>query len=440
MKRGFHQLTDTLQTRLRGQERFLACFSGERSEFVRFNHARVRQAMHVEQRHLSVHLIDGRRHITAGVTLSGHAATDEERLVALVDALRERLPHLPEDPYLMYATDSGTSERIGENRLPDPSDAVGEIMRAAEGLDFVGLYAAGGIFHGFASSLGQRNWFESYSHNLDWSLYHDADKAVKTSYAGFTFDSAAFSRKMQAAREQLGHLATPARTIEPGAYRVYLTPAAMEEIVGMICWGGFGLKDHRTKQTPLIRMVEEGATLHRSVTLSENTGEGVAADFQSSGFLKPPCVPLIDCGALRGSLVSPRSAQEYDVPTNGASDDEMPESLDMAAGDLPQAEALDRLATGLYINNLHYLNFSDRTACRMTGMTRFATFWVEKGKIVAPVNVMRFDETLYRVLGENLVGLTRERDMLLNPLTYGSRSTASTRLPGALIDGFTFTL
>ena len=26
----------------------------------------------------------------------------------------------------------------------------------------------------------------------------------------------------------------------------------------------------------------------------------------------------------------------------------------------------------------------------MTGMTRFASFWVEHGKIVAPVNVMRF--------------------------------------------------
>lgn len=440
MQSAFYRLADTLQTHLRGDEQFLATFSGEESDFVRFNQAKVRQAMHIAQRSLSVQLIDGRRHITGSLTLSGDAACDPPRLASLVEALRERLAHLPEDPYLLYATDPHSTERISSNRLPDAGEAVDEIVRQAEGLDFVGLYAAGGIFHGFASSLGQRNWFASYSHNLDWSLYHSTDKAVKTSYAGFAWDAATFAQKMQAAREQLGHLATPARSIDPGAYRVYLAPAAMDDIAGMMCWGGFGLKDHRTKQTPLIRMVEEGATLRHDISVSENTREGVAADFQGGGFLKPARVPLIEGGVLCGSLASPRSAQEYEVPTNGASDDETPESFDMAGGDLAQADILERLGTGLYINNLHYLNFSDRTACRMTGMTRFATFWVEKGQIVAPVNVMRFDETLYRVLGDNLAGLTRERELILNPLTYGSRSTASARLPGALIEDFVFTL
>ena len=61
------------------------------------------------------------------------------------------------------------------------------------------------------------------------------------------------------------------------------------------------------------------------------------------------------------------------------------------------------------MNNVWYLNYSDRSACRMTGMTRFATFWVEHGVIQAPLNVMRFDESIYRMLGEHLLGLTAER-------------------------------
>jgi predicted Zn-dependent protease len=73
-------------------------------------------------------------------------------------------------------------------------------------------------------------------------------------------------------------------------------------------------------------------------------------------------------------------------------------------------------------------------------MTRFATFWVEDGEIQAPLNVMRFDETLYRVLGENLVGLTAERELILDPNTYHGRSTDSARVPGALVEDFTFTL
>jgi predicted Zn-dependent protease len=73
-------------------------------------------------------------------------------------------------------------------------------------------------------------------------------------------------------------------------------------------------------------------------------------------------------------------------------------------------------------------------------MTRFATFWVEHGKLAAPLEVMRFDETVYRMLGENLVGLTAEREWIVDAGTYSQRSTSSTRLPGALVADFTLTL
>jgi len=53
---------------------------------------------------------------------------------------------------------------------------------------------------------------------------------------------------------------------------------------------------------------------------------------------------------------------------------------------------------------------------------------------------MRFDETLYRLFGSNLVGLTAEREFMLDPSTYGSRSTFSARVPWALIEDFTLTL
>ena len=48
----------------------------------------------------------------------------------------------------------------------------------------VGVYAGGTICRGFANSLGQRNWHEVDSFNFDWSLYLEADKAVKGRYAG----------------------------------------------------------------------------------------------------------------------------------------------------------------------------------------------------------------------------------------------------------------
>ena len=101
---------------------------------------------------------------------------------------------------------------------------------------------------------------------------------------------------------------------------------------------------------------------------------------------------------------------------------------------------LEKLDTGVHVGNLWYLNYSDRGGCRITGMTRFATFWVENGDVVGPLNVMRFDDTIYRILGSNLEALTTQRDFLLSASSYFHRSTQSARLPGALIRNFRFTL
>jgi predicted Zn-dependent protease len=440
MQEYFYTLADIIMSHLHGQERFTCWFRGEDSDFVRFNRSAVRQPGTVTQRLLSLDLIDGQRHAAGDLGLSGDLETDRERLTALLRALRDRLPALPEDPYLLYATEVQTSEQHGDNRLPAPEQAVEAILGAGNGRDLVGIYAAGGVYAGFANSFGQRNWFSSYSFNVDWSFYHQADKAVKMAYAGFAWEPEAFARKVDTAAEQLEVLRRPPRTVPPGHYRVYLAPAALYDVLDLLGWGGFGLKEHRTRHTPLLKMIAEGVRLHPQVTLCENTRDGAAPNFQEAGFVKPDRVVLIEAGAYRECLVSPRSAREYGVQTNGASSSEAPESLELAAGTIPSDEVVRRLDTGIYVNNVWYLNYSDRSACRLTGMTRFATFWVEDGVIQAPLNVMRFDDTVYRMLGEHLVGLTTERDFMLDAGTYHQRSTASGRLPGALIEDCRFTL
>jgi len=440
MREYFNEVADAILPLVRGAEVFTCTFQGEESDFVRFNRSEVRQAGTVTQRSLTLDLIEGRRHATGTVTLAGDLETDRARLGELVRDLRAQREHLPEDPHLLYATDVRSGERLMQDRLPEAAAAVEDVRAAARGRDLVGIYAAGGIHAGFASSLGQRNWYTNYSYNLDWSFYHEKDKAVKTGYAGFEWDEREFRRKVAGAAEQLAVLSPPPKTIAPGRYRVYLAPRALYDIVGMLSWGGFGLKAHRTKQTPFLRMIEGDARLHPRLSVSENTSEGVAPNFQEAGFLRPERVTLIDRGAYRDCLVSPRSSKEYGVPTNGAAAEETPLSIDVAAGDVPAADVLRRLDTGILIHNVWYLNWSDRPACRTTGMTRFATFWVERGQIRAPLNVMRFDETAYRMLGDCLAGLTADREMILDASSYSARSTVSGRIPGALVDDFTLTL
>jgi predicted Zn-dependent protease len=138
--------------------------------------------------------------------------------------------------------------------------------------------------------------------------------------------------------------------------------------------------------------------------------------------------------------VSARTAREHGQRPNGAPANEMPVSLSMQGGDLPDADALAALDTGLYVGNLWYVNFSDRVNCRLTGMTRFATFWVEHGEIVAPVEAMRFDDSLYRLFGSELERLGETPELMLSDWTWGERSTGGMKLPGLLARSFDLTL
>ena len=440
MQTYFHQLADTLNTLLQGDEIYLASLSAEESNFVRFNKSAVRQAGSVKQIGLTISLIANQRRAESKLTLSGIRDSDEALLRDAIKTLRHDLSDLPTDPYLLYNTTPQSSEHIGNATLPADEDMIEQILEAGHGKDLVGLFASGAIYKGFANSLGQRNWHRVDNFNFEWCFYHAADKAVKSSYAGTHWDAAELKRKMASAGEQLAILSLPAKALTPGQYRAYLSPTAVNEIVGLLAWGGFGVKSQRNKQSPLIKLEDGSALLHPGVSLSENAKDGVAPGFQGDGFLKSPSVPLISGGKHAGALISPRSAREFGIDTNGANAYETPESLEMAAGKLPRDRVLETLDTGILIGNLWYLNYSDRVSCRMTGMTRFATFWVENGVIQAPLNVMRFDDSAYRVLGDNLLGLTAERDWILDAGSYGERSTASARLPGALVDNFALTL
>jgi len=438
MKDHFFALAERLTRAMTGNEIVLCYLSAERSGFVRFNKSRVRQAGAVEQIYLSIRLVSGRRQASATITLS-NAPEDAELALATLTRLRETVSQLPDDPWLLIADKPVSTDTVRRGRLPAAGQMIDDVVRESKQVDLAGFHAAGVSYRAFANSLGQRNWHEVDTFNMDWSLHLHADKAVKASYGGTHWDSGVFAGRLRDSVEKLQLLEAPARTLQPAAYRAYLAPDALGEVTGLLEWNAFSVRARKTRQSALMRM-DHGDTLSPKVSMIENVEAGVGPAFQADGFAKPASVTLIDHGRLAQSLVSPRSAKEYGIEANGASGAESPEALEILPGGLAEDDVLRVLDTGLYIGNLWYLNFSDRAAGRITGMTRFGTFWVEGGRIVAPVNVLRFDDTIYRMLGENLIDLTRTQDMLLSTWTYGERSTASSRLPGALLTEMRFTL
>jgi predicted Zn-dependent protease len=266
------------------------------------------------------------------------------------------------------------------------------------------------------------------------------DKAVKTSIAGTQWNASSWQASLEAQKTQLAYMKEPPMDLSPGEYRVYLAPAAVAEILSLMCWGGFSKRAKEEKRSPLQYLYEGKKALSPKVSLVENTQSGIGPFFNASGFDRPLQTQLVKDGSGQELLTSPRSAQKYKCDTNGADEDEGPLSLQMAPGGLSEKEVLETLGTGLYINNLWYLNFSDRIAGRITGMTRFGCFWVENGKIQRPINVLRFDDSIYDILGTHLEDLTRIAEVQISADTYGSRSVDCMENPGALVERMKFTL
>ena len=205
-------------------------------------------------------------------------------------------------------------------------------------------------------------------------------------------------------------------------------------------WYGLSERGLHEGESAWLALRENRRTLSPSFRLTQDFTLGVEPRFNELGEVAPEQLVLIEDGRIANTLVSARTAKQYGVQANAAPEWEGVRSPSLQAGELDEDRALELLGTGLYISNLHYLNWSDFDSARVTGMTRFACFWVEDGRIVAPIKDMRFDESMYHLLGDKLAGLSRQRSVVVDTGTYFQRALSGSLLPGLLVEGFTFTL
>ena len=413
--------------------------SAEQTLFIRLNGGRVRQNTDVEQKQLQIQLQAEGRTVNRGLPLTGNLEHDLSFAHEELAQARADLKHLPADPFQVAMKNNGASEQDFEGHFPAPATLIKELLEPAVGLDFSGLFCGGYVIAANQNSLGQRHWFSTKSFFMDYSLY-DGSRAAKGIYAGSKWNASTWSTKLHQTREQLDLLTRDFCNVPPGRYRAYLAPAAVSEFVNTISWGGLSYAAFRQGRGALRRLSNNEAQLSPKLSVRENFAMGLRPAFNSIGEVSATQVPLITDGKLTSLLISARSAQEYSVPGNLADLDESPRALEIMPGSLKECEILKELGTGLYLSNLHYLNWSDLTSARITGMTRYACFWVENGKIVGPIKDLRFDVSLYDMLGSQLRGITDFQEIQPATSTYESRSLGGEKLPGLLVDDFPFTL
>lgn len=438
----FYQLVDRLTESLQKHEYLTISLSSERSQFTRFNNAKVRQSGVVADGNIKIVLIANQREAYATFPFTGDTAIDLESGLSSLTYLRQEVAQIPENPYLVIPENAGSSREVYQGELLAPEQAIASILEPNVGIDFTGFYASGSIIRANANSAGQRHWFATDSFFVDYSMFVQTDsgeKAVKGIYAGKDWQLEAYQSQIKRSQQQLQALLKPSKTIERGQYHTYFAPAAAADLFDFLAVS-VGESSLQQGSSALLKLKNQERSLSPLLSLSENFTYGNVPRFNDLGETSTDHLPIITNGSLVNTLVSSRSAKEYGKQSNGAASGEYMRSPEVALGGLAEADILKQLDTGLYLSNLHYLNWSDRSGGRITGMTRYTCFWVENGEFVAPIENLRFDDSIYDFLGDNLESITDFREFIANTGTYDKRSLGGILVPGILVKDFKFTL
>jgi len=436
----FNQINEYLFSSLNDKEVLKTRLWGENSQFIRLNNSKVRQTGIVNDMSYSMCLISQERQVTCSLTITGNFKIDKASTIILLKSLREDICQVPKDPYIVYPSSSKNSNEVNKGLLPDFDKTVELLLPSMQGVDLTGIWASGSIYSGVANSLGQNHWFETETFSLDYSLITVGQKMVKDCFAGTNWDQKQYEDYMMESKLKIKIMEKDSVKIDPGNYRAYIAPAGVADIVDMFSWGGLSESSLQQKDSALLKMREENVKLSPCFTLTEDFSSGMVPRFNSNGEIAPESLPLIVNGNLKNTLVSTRTEKEYGVNSNFASNNEELRSPIVSNGEIEEKEILSKIDKGVYLSNLHYLNWSDRLGGRITGMTRYACFYVENGEIVAPIENMRFDDTIYNIFGRELENSTKNLHLIPNVGTYDGRNLGGTFCPGILLNSFSLTL
>lgn len=443
MKNYINQLSTDLFSSLHAGEELSLGLHSEESEFIRFNHSKVRQNTAVVQHELTLQFQFENKMYKATAMLTLNPGADRKMLLNLLARIREELSFIDENPKVTPMQNHGISEVLKKSQRPSTHDIIKKINTQFADSDLAGLYCAGPVRQASLNSKGQFHYFENDHFFFDYSIY-DGPRAAKGFYSEERWNDSVFAEQAATLKNTLSLLNKPQIKIKPGSYRTYLAPMAVAEIIQIFNWRAVSRSAFEQGFAPLKKLSTGESLLSPLFSLTENNELGLNSHFNSQGEISPKNLPVIENGILKNFLINSATAKEYNLVSNNADtgqwNNEAMRSIDVRAGALIENELLTRLGTGLYLTNLHYINWSDSQAARITGMTRFACFWVENGEIAGPIQDIRFDDTLYNLFGRELVDLTEQQRTFINTSTYQKRALGGMKVPGILLNKMNFTL
>ena len=441
----YNAICDQVYISLKEGEQLTIYMEGENSQYFRFNDSKIRQTGIIEDYKVTLSLFHGKKSLQATTTISSDINYSVKNLISEINGLREPLSLIPENSFTEFPEKFNSCDMHRVGQLPDREDILDSLMDIIREDNLTGVWTSGKIFRASSTSEGTNHWFEKDSFIFDFSLIDAKENMVKILYPGYEWSKEKFLSAFNDASAQLKLMNKSKIELKPGKYRVWFEPHAVADFVDMLNWNGVSESSLRNGSSSLLKMRNDNVKLSKKFSLDESFDRKSTAPFNSRGEVSNN-VHLIENGELKNTLINSKTALEYNLKSNYAEDVNswgMGEYLRaplMHGGDIKQNERLQRLGTGIFISNIHYLNWSDNLGGRITGLTRYVCYWVENGKMIAPIKTMRFDDSFYNFFGNNLEGVGES--ILSRPVieTYDGRNPGETTCPGILVNDFELTL
>lgn len=436
--KSFHHCSDWVFQNIPSGASATTSLDAESSLFVRYNNHRVRQNSQVEQATAKILLTWQQKSYRFSFSLTNQANDDLKKIkVPFLKIIKDWDNLLSENVEFEIASKQSSSNYLWSEH--NSSQILDFVSKTTVHLDFTGLVAIGPVLTCVRNSNGVNHEFLTELVTVDYSLY-DGPRAAKGLYSARDWNETDFTEQLQHTQSLLELMKKPKVELTPGTYRVYLGPAAVSEMAQMLNWGAVSQRSYKLGRNPLKRLIEKDVELSPLFSVSEDFALGLGPQFNSLGETAPPLIPIIQKGNLKNLFTSTKSAIEFNSESNLAEEEESFRSMRIDTGMLKRENVLSELGTGIFISNLHYLNWSNPMDARITGMTRYACFWVEKGQIQGPIADLRFDDTLYDLWGSELESVTEFSELEPQTTTYFQRHLGGKRVPGMLIKKMKFTL
>jgi predicted Zn-dependent protease len=393
------------------------------SALTRFANSRIHQNMDGDDDQVRLRvLVDGR---SAQATTTRTDRFGLERLVEGTIAAARLRPSDPDNPGLAGPAEVVPVDHYDEETASVAPDARAEVVAsfvtAGDGLESAGYCSSESTTHVLCSSTGQRCASRTTVAQLD--AIHRAAATAGPPTDGY--GQVTSSRWADLDGSRVGALAArkaragadPIR-LAPGTYEVVMEAKAVASMLLFPAWLGFNGKAH-AEGTSFAHLGE--AQFDRCIDIWDDATDprSLGRPYDAEGTPKRR-VDLVRQGVTVGLVHDRRSAAKAGVEPTGSSIGSeafggYPGDLFLGGGDQSLEQLVAGVRHGLLVTDLWYNRILDPKTQVVTGLTRNGLFLIEAGEVVAPVQNLRYTQSIVGAMGPgHVLGLGDDAQLVSN--------------------------